>query len=104
MRKVKLGIIGMGNMGFGHMKGIIAQADCEIEITAIADRVESKLEATKKHIAEYNEKNPDNASPIPATFSEGSDLIKSGLCEAVLIAVPHYDHPVLGQSLPVARV
>ena len=95
MRKVKLGIIGMGNMGFGHMKGIIAQADCEIVITAIADRVEGKLEATKKHITEYNEKNPDNASPIPATFSEGSDLIKSGLCEAVLIAVPHYDHPVL---------
>jgi predicted dehydrogenase len=95
MKKVKLGIIGVGNMGFGHIKGIIAQADCEIEVTAIADRIDSKLEAVKKHILDHNEKNPENAVSLPATFKEGSELIASGTCEAILIAVPHYDHPVL---------
>ena len=30
-----------------------------------------------------------------AIFEEGSDLIKSGLCDAVHICTPHYQHPVL---------
>lgn len=95
MRQVKLGIIGMGNMGSSHLKGIIAQEDCEIVVTAVSDRVEAKLAAAKKVISDHNEANPDRQLPIPATFSEGSDLIKSGKCEAILIAVPHYDHPTL---------
>ena len=95
MKKVKLGIIGVGNMGSGHLKGILAQADCEIVVSAIADRNESKLEAAIKTVTNHNEANPDNAVPVPETFKEGLDLIKSGACEAILIAVPHYDHPVL---------
>ena len=51
MRKVKLGIIGMGNMGTSHLKGIIAQEDCEIVVSAIADRCEAKLEKSIKSIA-----------------------------------------------------
>ena len=30
-----------------------------------------------------------------AIFEDGDSLIKSGTCDAVLIAVPHYDHPRL---------
>ena len=30
-------------------------------------------------------------------FEEGSELIDSGLCDAVLIAAPHYQHPVLAK-------
>jgi predicted dehydrogenase len=95
MKKVKLGIIGMGNMGTSHLKGILAQEDCEIIVTAIADRLEKKIEASIKHINDHNAAHPEHAVSIPATFSEGSDLIKSGECEAILIAVPHYDHPTL---------
>lgn len=95
MRQVKLGIIGMGNMGSGHLKGIIAQEDCEIVVTAVADRVEAKIEACKKVINDHNEAHPERQIPMPAIFSEGIDLIKSGECEAILIAVPHYDHPTL---------
>ena len=95
MRKVKLGIIGVGNMGSSHLKGIIGDDACEIVVTAIADRYESKINNALKVINDHNAKNPDKAVEIPATFSEGSDLIKSGTCEAIIIAVPHYDHPVL---------
>lgn len=95
MRKVKLGIIGIGNMGTNHLKGIVDQADCELVVTAIADRLDNKLESALKYVTDHNEKCPDNVVPVPATFKEGLDLIKSGLCEAILIAVPHYDHPVL---------
>ena len=95
MRQVKLGIIGMGNMGMGHFKGIITQDDCEIVVTAIADRILSKLENAEKFVIGYNAEHPERHVAMPTTFSEGIDLIKSGECEAILIAVPHYDHPTL---------
>ncbi len=95
MRQVKLGIIGMGNMGSSHFKEIIAQADCELVVTAIADRIDAKLDAAKKSVEKHNSEHPERTIPMPTTFSEGSDLIASGTCEAILIAVPHYDHPTL---------
>lgn len=95
MNKVKLGIIGMGNMGYSHLKDIVAEDECEIVISAIADRNDEKLKRSFDYINEYNAAHPDKELPLPATFSEGSDLIDSGECEAILIAVPHYDHPTL---------
>ena len=95
MKQVKLGIIGMGNMGSAHFKGIIDQTDCEIVVTAIADRLDTKIEAIKTHIDNFNQAHPDRQVAMPAVFKEGSDLIESGECEAILIAVPHYDHPTL---------
>ena len=46
MEKIKLGIIGVGNMGTGHGKTIIIKELCpEIELVAIADTNPAKLEA-----------------------------------------------------------
>ena len=42
MEKVRLGIIGMGNMGSGHAKNQMDGKVPEIEITAVADRKESR--------------------------------------------------------------
>lgn len=95
MRKVKLGIIGVGNMGASHLRGILGQADCEICVTAIADRDPAKIESAKRIINSHNADNPDRQVEMPALFSEGSELIQSGTCEAIIISVPHYDHPSL---------
>ena len=84
MDKVKLGIIGLGNMGTTHVKSIQAGLAPDMELGAVADR----LEARRKWAAEYL------PSGFPV-FNEGTDLIKSGLCDAVLIAAPHYQHPPL---------
>ncbi len=86
MKKVRLGIIGIGNMGSGHVNNILAGMTPEIEITAAADRRESRREWFKGIL-------PD----VPV-FNEGEELIASGLCEAVMICVPHYQHPVLAIS------
>ena len=86
MKKVRLGIIGAGNMGTGHAENILAGMCPEIEITAVADRRESRREWVKAHLQDA------------AVFNEGEDLIASGLCDAVLIAVPHYQHPTLAIS------
>ena len=80
---LKLGIIGAGNMGSGHAKNIMEGKCPEITITAMADRKESRREWVRENV------------PGAEIFNEGSELIRSGKCEAVLIAVPHYQHPTL---------
>ncbi len=85
MSKVKLGIIGMGNMGTGHIGNIITKEMCsEIEVVAVADRKQERRDWVKENMPESI-----------AIFEEGSELIKSGLVDAVLIATPHYQHPTL---------
>ena len=91
MRKLRLGIIGVGNIGSKHYGHVLDGKCPDIEITAIADRREARREwALEKH-ADAKEKG--YACQAPTVFTEGDDLVASGLCEAVLIAVPHYDHP-----------
>lgn len=82
-RKLKLGIIGVGNMGGAHIENYLENKMPEIEITCIADVDGKRLAAAEKKL------------PQAAAFSDASTLIKSGLCEAVLIATPHYSHPPL---------
>jgi predicted dehydrogenase len=93
MRKVKLGIIGMGNMGSQHATGIWNSPTSELEVSAVADINPDRLEWTKNAAAEAQSKNPERNIPVPATFTDASEMIKSGLCEAVIVATPHYDHP-----------
>lgn len=87
MEKVKLGIIGAGNMGSGHISNILAGKTPEIELVAVADRREVRRAWVKETV-------PENVK----IFEEGTQLIECGLCDAVLIAVPHYQHPVLAKE------
>ena len=87
MEQVKLGIIGVGNMGTTHVQNILAGKCPQITLAAVADRKESRRAWAKETV-------PDTVR----IFDEGSALITSGLCDAVLIAVPHYQHPVLAKE------
>lgn len=87
MEQVRLGIIGVGNMGSGHCENILAGKTPEIRLAAVADRREARRDWAKGRLGEG-----------VAVFTEGSQLIQSGLCDAVLIAVPHYQHPVLAKE------
>ena len=80
---LKLGIIGVGNIGSGHVERVTGGSCPEIVITAVADRRASRRAWAEKQL------------PEAKIFVEGSELIKSGACEAVLIATPHYQHPTL---------
>lgn len=84
MNKVKLGIIGVGNMGSGHCINIMNGECPEIELVAIADRKESRRQWAEETL-------PKSVS----IFTEGSELISTADVDAVLIAVPHYQHPIL---------
>ena len=64
MDKVRLGIIGVGNMGSGHIENIVAGKCPEIEVTAIADRKEDRRQWAIEKL------------PDVAVFTEGEDLIR----------------------------
>lgn len=85
MDTVKLGVIGIGNMGSGHCMTILRGNVPEITLTAVADIRESRREWAK-----------ENLPAEVQIFESAEALINSGACEAVLIAVPHYDHPGIG--------
>lgn len=83
MEKIKLGIIGIGNMGSGHARNI-SQGKCpEIEITAIADNNPERLAWAKEQ--GYGES--------ITYFDNAIDMLDSGKINACIVAVPHYDHP-----------
>ena len=83
MDKIRLGIIGVGNMGSGHLKGIVDGLCPNIEAAAYADIDPAKLERAK------------GIAPNAKGFADPIEMLDSGLVDSVLIAVPHYDHPTL---------
>ncbi|MBM6667480.1 Gfo/Idh/MocA family oxidoreductase [Lacrimispora saccharolytica] len=84
MEQIRLGIIGVGNMGTTHCLNIATGKLPEFVLTAVADRRESRRNWAKERLGDE-----------VAIYEEGKDLIASGKCDAVLIAVPHYQHPEL---------
>lgn len=86
MEKVRLGIIGIGSMGAPVAQLLALENKCpEIEVTAICDTSEERRQWAEKTFEGKN----------ITVFAEAEELMKSGLVDAVYIAVPHYDHPVL---------
>ena len=82
MKKIRLGILGVGNMGSGHARNVLGGNCPDFELTAIADWNAERVEWSKQEIS----------SDI-AYFATCEEMIASGLIDACLIAVPHYDHP-----------
>ena len=83
-KKIKLGIIGIGNMGSGHASNIKDGKCPEIELVAIADNNSQRLEWAK------NQNYAENIT----YFDDAIKMLDSGIIDSCLIAVPHYDHTV----------
>lgn len=79
-KTVRLGIIGLGNMGNAHAQNIQEGKIPGMELAAVADQKPERLEAY------------DSIK----TFSDGVLMMQSGEIDAVLIATPHYSHTTLG--------
>ena len=91
MKKVKFGIIGIGNMGTSHLKNILDGNCPELDVVAVADVNEERLTVAKEMVAKAKETNPEISDV--ATYTDATEMLKAGVIEAVLVAVPHYDHP-----------
>lgn len=81
MEKIRLGLIGCGNIGVVHTDNIVNGKCPEIILAAACDLKDEKLEAIKEKL------------PDVALFHDAEEMMDSGLIDSVLVAVPHYDHP-----------
>lgn len=82
MKAVRLGIIGMGNMGAHHAKYLLEGKVSRCELKAV-----SRVAPEKR--ADYDQRGVKH-------FADGEALIRSGEVDAVIIATPHYQHTTLG--------
>ena len=83
METVRIGIIGIGNIGSAHAAGIYHGDIPGLTLAALCDKDESRAEELRRDF-------PD----VPV-FTDAETMMDSGLVEAVVISVPHYDHPPL---------
>ncbi len=86
MDKIRLGVLGAGNMGTGHIKNTAEGLSPHVVITACADIRPERLEVAKGLVPEIH------------TFTDGIAMMESGLIDAVLIATPHYLHPFFAKE------
>ena len=80
MDTLKIGIIGIGNMGSAHAHCIMNGDVENLELFSVCDNDEEKLKA----FAELN--------PKIKTYTDYKEMIKNGEIDAVLIATPHPLH------------
>ncbi|WP_019533621.1 Gfo/Idh/MocA family protein [Paenibacillus ginsengihumi] len=83
MDKVRIGIIGMGNMGKGHAGYLTKNEVKGGELTAIVDTDPARLDWVKENYG------PDRFQ----LFDNLEAFFAARACDAVLICTPHYDHP-----------
>jgi predicted dehydrogenase len=84
MNKVRIGIIGIGNMGTSHAQNLAQGKVPNAELTAVCDVRPERLQWCK-----------DNLSEKVQLFANTEAFFASKAIDAVIIATPHYDHPVL---------
>lgn len=82
MALLRLGLIGMGNIGRHHAGYLLDGKVPRCELTAVCSTSPQKLESWR--------------SKGVAVFDNAEALIASGSVDAVLIATPHYQHATLG--------
>jgi len=83
MKELRIGVIGIGNMGSAHVRTILDGKVDRLKVTAVSDRKTERKDLF-----------PD----IPFHLNP-EDLITSDDVEAVLVATPHYDHTTLGKKV-----
>ena len=84
MEQVRYGIIGLGNQGSSYALKIFDCGKAENAVlTAMCDINPAKIENVKSKTSNQNVQ----------YFEDYKEMLDSGLCDAVLIEVPHYQHP-----------
>ena len=79
---IRLGIIGIGNMGSGHAGNLMSGKCPDFKLVAVADINPDRLKWAK-----------ENLSQDLVCFDNAEAMLDSGLIDACMVCVPHYDHP-----------
>lgn len=86
MTEVRVGIIGLGNMGTVHAQNISDGLVPGMRLAAVCDISEQRREYAKNNFRDIS------------VFEDTAAMLDSGLIDAVIIATPHYDHPSLAAA------
>ncbi len=78
--KIRLGIIGVGNMGSAHGTNIVGGRCPDFELRAVADVNPARLEWAREHLGAVE------------CFDNAIAMLDSGKIDACMVCVPHYDH------------
>jgi predicted dehydrogenase len=84
MQIVRLGIIGLGNMGKGHIGYLLKGEVSGVQVTAVSDCVQANLQWAKEKLGDQ-----------VGLYEDPYEMMDSGLVDGVLIATPHFSHPEL---------
>jgi len=82
MKKVRFGVIGLGNMGSNHSRWCARDGGRDVALGAVCDVVADKARSFGRELG------------VPH-FTDAVEMMDAGLVDAVLIATPHYWHPPL---------
>ncbi len=83
---INIGIIGVGNIGSAHAASILGGKIEGMKLCALCDTSRTRRELLNGLYPEI---------PI---FENADELLASGLADAVIIATPHYFHPVIAEK------
>ncbi|MBQ8288849.1 MAG: Gfo/Idh/MocA family oxidoreductase [Clostridia bacterium] len=85
-RKLRLAIVGLGNMGSAHMMNILTGKVPNVELVAVCD-----INPDRLALAEAK-------APLVPRFTDYDEMLAAKLADAVLIATPHYFHPPMAMA------
>lgn len=91
MKKLRFGIIGVGNIGTVHARYLLAGTVKDACLTAVCDNNADKHAAIRQLVGD-----------AVALFISAEEMLNSGLVDAVIVATPHYAHP--GLSMMAMRL
>jgi predicted dehydrogenase len=83
MNSVRVGIVGIGNMGSGHAKYLYENEVNGAQLTAVCDCRPERLQWAEKNM------------PNVLRFANVEELLASQSVDAIIVATPHYSHPEL---------
>jgi len=80
MENIRLGIVGLGNMGKFHADYLLEGKVPRCSLAAVSDQSPASLDLF----------------PQAKRYLDWSEMIRSGEIDAILIATPHFSHPTIG--------
>jgi predicted dehydrogenase len=84
MDKIRLGIVGMGNIGKYHAENVVTGKIARCELTVVCSTSPDKLNGWRDRRAKV--------------FGDAQELFRSGLVDGVVLATPHFQHAPLAME------
>lgn len=89
MEQVRFGVVGIGNMGSGHVKNLFEGKVPGAVLAAVCDLKQDRLDWARSFCGEDAD---------IAYYKDYKEMLASGKIDAVMIATPHYFHPIIGMD------